>query len=297
MRVTFNTQYRTAIASLADQAAEMAVRQREVSSGRRLHALSDDPSAAAALVRLRTDVAAADQYTRTGESAASRLQVMDGVLTELTDLVTQAKAAAMGGLGSAASEAHRETAALQIRGLRDAILTAINTKFGGTYLFAGDEMLSAPYRDAGGAVSGYEGGAGFVDVDVDGQTAVAVTLNARAILQGAEADDVFEALDCLADDVRAGSIDDARAGLDRLNRALASIGSAQGRVGIDLAAITAAGERLETHRLSALAQVSSLEDASLAESAAALARADTAHQATLSALAMSQRLSLLDFLR
>ena len=296
MRVTFNTQYRNATEALSEQAAELAARQREISSGRKLHAISDAPTDAASCVGLRTDLAATDQYTRAATSAQSRLQVLDGVLSELGNLVTDAKVAAMSGVGSSAGSTRREAAAQQISGLRDAILSAINTQFGGTYLFAGDESLAAPYEQSGAAVSPYLGGAAAVELDIDRETAVHLTLSGHQVLQGSAAEDLFATLDRLAGDLRAGSEDDVQAGLGSLDQALARIGDAQGQIGLDLAAIESRSRVLDTRRQSTAARLSGLEDADMVESVTALSRADTAYQATLGALGLSQRTSLLDYL-
>ncbi|MEW5981040.1 MAG: hypothetical protein AB1806_01560 [Acidobacteriota bacterium] len=297
MRVTFNTQFRDAANAVAELSLEMATRQREISSGRRLHAPSDDPMASATSVTLRAQLAGADQYTRTATSAQSRLQVLDGVLSELSDLVTSAKVAAMSGTGSSATTAQREAAAQQLVGLRDSILAAVNTRVGGAYLLSGDELLTAPYQRVGESVSAYEGGSGVVAVDIDDETSVGLSLDGETILKGSDADDLFTTLDRLAADVRAGSDTGVDAGIEALGRGMARIGVVHGQVGLDLAAITSRSDLIGARRLAVLSHLSDLEDANLAESATALARTDTAYRATLNAIALSQRLSLLDYLR
>jgi len=92
MRVTFGSIFRNGLIDINRTTEELAVRQREVSSGRRIHLSSDDAAAMAAAMGERSEMAVLDQFTQTTDSvdshrsadarrssteAAGRLSLMD----------------------------------------------------------------------------------------------------------------------------------------------------------------------------------------------------------------------------
>ena len=61
MRTTFNSTFINSSSDLSLTAAELAKRQREVSSGRRINAPSDDPAGVTNAIREHTEMAALDR--------------------------------------------------------------------------------------------------------------------------------------------------------------------------------------------------------------------------------------------
>src|SRR5262245_29032368 len=78
-------------ANLNANTQRMARVERELSSGRKINAPSDDPAAAATALRHRTDIALNEQFTRTVDSAAARLGAADTSLGSLTDVLQRAR--------------------------------------------------------------------------------------------------------------------------------------------------------------------------------------------------------------
>ena len=100
MRTTFNSSFLQSAADLSRTSVELARRQREVSSGRRLNTASDDPSAASGSVREHSEMAALDRYDQTADTANSRLSVADSVLSDMLDQLTNAKTTILAAQGS-----------------------------------------------------------------------------------------------------------------------------------------------------------------------------------------------------
>ncbi len=298
MRVTFGSVHRTALETIDRAATDLARKQREVASGRRLHTAGDDPSAAAAAVRTRSEIATLDQYGRAAGSVLSRLSVVDTILGDIVSGLTGALTAAAAGSGSEASTAQRESAATQLEASRDALFTDMITQYRGSYVFAGGAITTAPYTQApDGTVSAYAGDANVVSVDVDRQLAVQVTFEGGAIMQGGDPDDVFTVLDDLATAVRAGdtaAIDAGRAALESaFDRAVA----AQAQLGNDLRAVELQLVRLDTSRRNEQTILSRHEDVNMLEAITGLSVSQTAYQAALTAVSNLSRPLLLDFLR
>lgn len=297
MRITFNTNDRESSQSIAQAAEEMALRQRQVASGRRLHAASDDPVAAAAAVTERTELAATEQYRQASDTVTSRLSVLDTVLSTLIDETTSAKVTVQSGRGSVPAT-QREAAADRLLAIRDSIFATVNTQYRGGHLLSGNNSTAAPYTRSGSTISAYQGTPAALEMDVDRQTSVRVALSADDLLRGGEAEDLFATLSNLAAAVRAGTdtaaLDQGGAALDR---AFERLNQALGRVGADLAQVDAHRRLLDARKLAGQAKLNSLENVDLAEAISAMNQAETAYRAALGAVANTSRLSLLDYLR
>lgn len=296
MRVTFGSMFRNGLIDINRTAEEVAKRQREMSSGRRIHAPSDDPSAMATAIAERTEMAVYDQFTQTTDSVDARLTVADSVYSDIISRLTNAQTRAAGGRSTILTQTQRDALAGEIRGAASAILSAVNTSYRGMYLFSGGQSLTPPYTP-GPPVSAYQGDSNVQSVDVARDRTVQVTFDGRAILQGAATSDVFQTLDALATAVQTGNMAGIDQGLADVGAAFDRVTNAQTQIGIELARLPEDRARLVTQRNAADARRSTAEDANLAESIAAATQADAAHRAAISSLAQLGRQSLMDYIK
>jgi flagellar hook-associated protein 3 FlgL len=295
MRVIYDV-VQDGLAALNSTSSQMATARQQVTTGRRINQLSDDPAAAALAVGEHATISGIDAYTSTASDASSRLSAADAVMNGYIDKLTAAITAATSAQGSTATPSTRAAAAQQIRGLRDSILGDLNTKFGGTYLFSGAKTDTAPYAQVGGAWT-YQGDNSSVQVAVQNNTKVSVTIDGQALAQGSDATDVFTTLDNLANSIAAGNDTATSAGSAALERAFDRATQVQSRIGIDENRSQDATTQLAALRLAADARRSKLEDADLATSITKMTNADTAYKAALGAVSTAERISLLDYLR
>lgn len=296
MRVTFNTTYQQASYAIGEAAAEMAERQQQVATGRRIQVPSDDPSATAAAVTERAELAVTDQYRQATDTVTSKLTVIDTVLSSLVDEMTAAKVAAQSGSGSV-PDTQRAAAADTILALRDSIYSVVNTQYRGVYLLSGSDSTTSPYSRTGSAISAYQGASATIEVDIDRQTSVGVVVDGGSLLQGTDADDIFTALENLAAAVRNGDQAGIQAGFGSIDRTFERLNRALGRVGTDMAMVADQQNRLEARKLASSTRLDALENIDLAEAISAMNQADTAYRAAISAVGQASRLSLLDYLK
>jgi flagellar hook-associated protein 3 FlgL len=296
MRVTFGSVFRNGLIDINRTAEQVAQRQREMSSGRRIHAPSDNPSAMATVISERTEMAVLDQFTQTSDSVDSRLTVADSVYTDIINRLTNAQTRAAGGRSSILNQTQRDALAGEIRGAAGAILDAVNTSYRGMYLFSGGQSLTEPYA-AGPPISSYQGDANVQSVDVGRNRSVQVTFNGQAILQGAASADVFQTLEALATAVQTGNMAGIDQGIIDVGAAFDRVTNAQTQIGIELARMPEDRARLVAQKQAADARRSSVEDANLAESISAATQADAAHRAAIGALATLGRQSLMDYIK
>ncbi len=128
------------------QAAQsLATAEQQVSTGLRVNQLSDDPAAAANMVRSLSASSAVDQYTTNINSLNSRLQTADSamssIVNDLNTAITTGTAAASG----TENAANRQAAVTQIEGMLSSIVSQGNASFQGAYLFGGSFSSTPPF--------------------------------------------------------------------------------------------------------------------------------------------------------
>jgi len=128
MRVTFDV-IRDGLSAISAAADQMAAAQQQVSTGRRISGVGDDPLAAQQAVGEHGTLGAIDAYTRTANSASARLASADTVLDGFIDKLSAAVVAGTGARGSTADPAARAAAAAEVRSLQQSLLGDINTTF------------------------------------------------------------------------------------------------------------------------------------------------------------------------
>ncbi len=294
MRVTFRTVH-DGVAAVNDASERFARAQEQVETGKRIHAASDDPIAMRRVIEGRTEIAALDSYTRTGDSAAARLAALDTTLGAVVDKLTSASIAASGARGTAATANTRESLAATLTGLRDSLVADLNTKFQGTALFAGAESQTTAYAQVAGVWT-YQGDSTTVSVDVSDGRSVAIGLDGQSIAQGSDATNLFAELDALITAVRAGDDVGMAAGMDAIDRAFQRTTRAHSLVGADQKSVDEEQQRVSDLRIASLRRVSKNEDVNLAQAITEMSNAQTAFEAALQAVGSSSKVSLLDYL-
>lgn len=295
MRVTFQS-LNDNVASVHAAAARLDRAQDQVATGRRLRAASDDPAAAQRAVGSRAELGTLDAYKRTSDSATARLTAIDTALSDIIDKISSAKVAAASGRGSTATPAAREAAALQIEGLRDAILSDINLSVHGAAVFAGGQSRASAYTQVGGVWT-YGGDNAPVVVDIDRTKTVRTSLDGQAIIQGGDATDLFTALDELAAALRAGDEAGITAGTEALDRAFERATRVQGQVGADIRTTEDGQLQLSALTRASRTRLSKDEDADTVQAISDMNRADVAYRAALGVVGTAGRISLMDYLR
>jgi flagellar hook-associated protein 3 FlgL len=298
IRVTFNSQFRDGAAGIQTASERIIEAQRQVTTGKRLNKVSDDPSASTIAVAERNTLGAIEQYTRTSDGVASRLTVVDTVLSDIVQMLTNVQTAALNGRGSTKTTEQRAAVALELTGLKSALLDNFNTSFQGTYVFSGANSTTQPFTTApGGSVNPYSGSTTELDVEIGDARTVTMAFDGNVIAQGSDGQHLFDALDGLIAAVTAGDEAGITTGINAMERAFNRATTAQSRLGNDMNEIDSQKLRLQQMKLSSNERLSKLEATNMAEAITNMAHADAAYQAALGAVSTATRASLLDYLK
>jgi flagellar hook-associated protein 3 FlgL len=145
MRIATSHFQQLALRGLQARLGDLARAQRESATGRRVHLASDDPVAAAEILRLESQAREADRHLRSGAAATTRMAAEDAVLDSARSLMQQARAALELASGAAPGDPAIDQALDQVRLIRQQLVALGNTRLGSDYLFGGGRSASPPF--------------------------------------------------------------------------------------------------------------------------------------------------------
>ena len=171
MRVTNNMLINTVLRDLARNSEALLGTQEELSSGRRINNLSDDPVGVTAAQDLEAALEAIRQFERNVGVAKSYINPTDGLLREGMSLMERARALGISAGTGTASAQMREASAVEVDALLETLVSLGNRRIGDRYIFAGERTDAAPFTiTADGVV--YNGGEVSGELQIDPHTRV-----------------------------------------------------------------------------------------------------------------------------
>lgn len=282
-------------ASLGLNTARLAKVEKEISTGRRINAPSDDPAGAATALRLRTDVSTSEQYARTVDAASSRLSAADTALGSLTDALQRARELAVQAGDGSLGPGQLQALGTEVNQILLHAVQIGNTNFGGQYIFAGTKTTTTPFAAAGAAppTVTYNGNANPIALDVGQGAQVQVDVPGAATFMPA-----MSALVQIRDALNAGDAAAvAAAGLPALDSAIDTALETRGTLGARVNRLESLSIRMEDERTNLQSLTSQIEDIDITDTIVRLNSARNVYEASLGAAAKAIQPTLVDFLR
>lgn len=292
-RVTQQTVQRSTLANLQLNLGRMSDLQGRMSGGKVITKPSDNPSGTGQAMQVRADRRAAEQFARNADDGAGWLTTIDSALQSSVAALRRARDLTVQGANDGSmSTVAREAVAVELEGIRDALLDQANTRYNGRSVFAGTSDAGQAFEAGSYAWNGTGGGPvqrrlgteQTVRVDQDG---------AAAFGQGATS--TFALIDQIVVDLRGGVNVNPRLGeidtrMTAMLGELASVGARHNQV-MD------AQTSLKKTTMDLSHQLSGIEDIDLAEIIVELQMQEVAYQGALGATARVLQPSLMEFLR
>ena len=270
---------------------KLADLQGQASSLKRLSKPSDAPADVVAAMSLHAGLSRADQYDRNLSDAQGWLGNADSALTsvftqlqKVNDLVLQASNASL-------DNNARATIATEIDSIRKSLIGVANTQYAGRPIFAGTASGNSAY-DANGQ---YVGVSSAVERNIAPGQRIQVNVNGDTVF-GPPGSDLFSTLSQISQAV----LNDP----SQLSGLQATLGTQTSQVQNQLAQVGSQFLRVQnmqsqntSNGLTMKQNLSSIEDADIAEVMVNLQAQQVAYQAALQATARAIQPSLTDFLR
>ena len=137
MRTTLNTIYNMIQTNLNKITSDMATINGQISSGRQMSKISDNPVNLVSALGMRSSLAELEQYQNNLIYGESMITASENALSQMKEQLTEAKVMTIQALSSALTDGDRSNMAPVIRNLIDQAAILGNTQINGKYIFGG----------------------------------------------------------------------------------------------------------------------------------------------------------------
>lgn len=311
MRITSNMMSNNFLNNLNNNLGSVADYQRQLSSGKVINSLSDDPVRLISSMQCRVRLNNVAQYKSSVESAQTWLSQTETSVSELNEVIKSAYETAVRMSNDDMTADDKDAAAALIKQLRDQVVTIANSQSSDKYVFGGYNVNRAPITvDGTGNI--YYNGLDLTDdsnpalIAMSGQSiAYPIGFNATmdisvsgTDLLGTGDDNIYSVLNgfynALSSDADAADLSNyitkIQDNQDRVLTTQSKIGGMTNR--LDLLV-----NRYEEERLSYSENQSKIEDVDVAETYVKYSTAQTVYNAALQVGTQIIQQSILDYLR
>lgn len=290
MRVTETMLYRRALAGIENAQRRYHKAALEVSSGRRLNGIGDDPASTNLAINQVQTIRRLQAISRTVERAGDELSFSESVMGRVGEAVVRAREIGMQMVNSNYSQEDRIVVTAEINGLFGSIISNLNMDYAGRYLFGGHVDNMRPFADNGD----YLGDDQVRQIEVAPGITSPFSIRADIAVKGAEGGvDLFQVLNELTDSLENDDSNGIRACLESLDTVLDQITRERTKAGAYLMSLDSSAELSRYAGVEAQLGHGKLVDADIFDAASRLALAQRALEASVSSAAQSFHISLL----
>jgi len=284
------------LVAIQQDQANLNTATQQLSTGRNVNQLSDNPAAVAALVGNHNQAGQDDQFLQNISSLQSRLQVSDSALSNVVTALNRALSIGTEGANGTLNTADRQAVATEVQGLTSQLLSLANTTYQGTYLFSGTAVATQPFtlNTATNAVT-YGGNANTTSVQISTGNSINTSVPGSQLFTNA-AGSAFGALQDLYTSLISGN--NIPAAVTEVSSAIAQVGVQRVFYGNALNQLNLSENFLNQDTINLSSQENTLVGVDPAKAATDLSQAQVADQATINATGRILSLpTLLDFLQ
>lgn len=262
--------------------------QKQISTGKRLNRMSQEPWSVAHIHQLRERLESQENYKDASNLSRGILGQGETSLAMVMNAVSRAREVSVQASNDTSGLADLDALTEEIINLKERVRSLANSDFNGRYLFSGTAYDTPPYD----ASYTYQGTTDTVSIDVSKTSSVEVGFDGSDVFQGST--DVFAAFDDLIaglqsdDDVLIqGAMDDFDDVFNHMNRARTRIGT-EINIASDMEdlAITVTANLLE--------RLSSIEDADMPEVLTRFSMLQSQYQINLQLTSQMRSMSLFE---
>lgn len=268
----------------------------EISTGQRVNLPSDDPAAAATLVRNAGQTATADQFLRSITSVQGEFQDADSALSSVVTVLQRAITLGVEGANGTLNSSDRASLAAEVQGIQSQLVSLANLSYQGSYVFAGTATQTAPYVVDPTSSSGitYVGNSNVNSITVGDSLTLHSNLPGSQLFSS-PGSDVFQAVQDLITGLQTGNNIDVAVG--EISTAYQHINAQRVFYGNSINQLNSQQTFLNSDTTQLAQQQSSVGGADLPAVISNLTAAQTGRQATLEAIGQTQQTNLFTYIK
>lgn len=296
MRVTNNMLVMNFMNDYNNNLERLQKDQNMLSTGKKISKPSDDPVAVANTLKIKTEMARNDAYTKNTDDAKSWLSLTDTALGQIGDLLQSARDLAVQGSNGTLTQSDMQSIAAQVDQIKQQLIQVGNTQYNGRYIFAGYKTDTKPFSDSSNGYAGDDGviqfevgaGGNRIQVNVTGDKVFDVTSGTSKLLN---------VMDNLSNALKSGDNQAVSNIIGDIDNELQNVLAIRADAGAKANRIDLTANRLSDDNYNFTALLSKNQDADIAQVITNLKMDENVYRASLASGAMIIQPSLVDFLR
>jgi flagellar hook-associated protein 3 FlgL len=317
MRITNNMMMNQSLRDMNANLTKLDRTQRDISTGKRIHRPSDDPTALARAQVLRTSIAQNAQFKKNAENAESFLKMTDSTLGQAGDALQRLRQLAVQAASGNLRQQDRDAIYNEVQQIRDEVKALGNTQLNGRYIFGGlktDQVVypNDAFPPAGSGVTLSPNDNGSLVTEVAPNITMTYNVTGPRVFGDTtppSTTHVFQVIDDFMGYLKGTLAPPAGSGIGSSNRAISeltirdldswlkNVNQVRTEVGGKLNRLDLAKSRMEEANTSMDSLLQETEDTDIAKASMELNSTQATYQAALSVGARALPLSLVDFLR
>lgn len=301
IRITPQIVAANSIANAQRQTSQLALLQQQASTGLRISQPSDDPPAALQVLSDQAQNNRLSTYQQNISDAQAKLNSSVSTLTQVTNLLTQAKDLAIQGSNSTNTPEAYQAMGAQVGSILNEVIQLSNTQQNGQYLYGGTASQTQPFTTNAAGQVVYNGSSQSMSEPIGQGQQVQTLYNGSQVFQSP---DLFQTLSTLRDNLNNVNNLSPTAQIAAIQQALPEIDSANssvldvvGRQSASLQNLQGINQQIQDVQLQTTQRISNLQDADLSQVVIGMQEQQNLLQATLYSAAQVMNVSLLNFLR
>lgn len=286
--------------------SNLATTQEQLSTGLKVNRPSDAPDKASLLTNLISQIERQSSYQNTLKTIDTRLEAQHTALTNVSDELTRLKELAVQAANDTLSAADRESVAIEMKGIRDQILSLANSQDANSnYIFSGSRVQTAPFgKDATGRVV-YLGDQSRMVVGVGDSRRMSMNMPGSDAFKSVvrtnskgepEGIDFFQSVDDVVNAVDANNYSFIQRGIDEIDGMQQNISDATAQVGSNMNVVDSQNAVLDEVKLRLQSTLSDIQDLDYTAAITKMNKDQLALQAAQSSFAKLAQESLFKYL-
>jgi flagellar hook-associated protein 3 FlgL len=303
MRITQHGLVERVINNMSNRLNGVATSQEQVSTGLRVSKPSHDPTAASEINGLNSEISRINQYYRNIQSGISNLKMTETALSEIKDIVIEARAIAVQGANDALKPEDRVALANEIEQILGELLRISNQKSGGRYLFGGTENNKMPYNtvknendEMVGVTRQLSENQNDVELQFGDNNRVAISVTAHDTFDFGDGDNLFDTLFYLKNSLENNQSGEVGGALLKLDVALEQLSAVTSLVGARAQSAENLLIQYDSRELNLTSRLSELADVDIVEAITRLNEEQYSYELALRIAADVIQPSLVNFI-
>ena len=281
--------------------ASMQRTSQELSSGKTISQPSDNPYGASRVIDLQSQLEGLNSYATNAQDGISWENTAGSAMASISQAVERVRELLVEASNGTINQGDRETIALEVEQLTEAVKQDANAQYAGQSVFSGTLTTTSPYQQ--GENDEYQGNEETISRAVGPGASVTISTNISTLLGNGEASGDGKLLDTLrtiAEHLRGGTPEDRGAlnstDLKSLDTNIETLSQLQATAGSATNQLRTALSRNEDLQASISESLSNTDATNIAAASIAFANEQAAYEAALRAGASIVQESLLNFL-